>query len=262
MSTKNVVTTTKNQSTTTIKKEASAMSNSTIAIKHKYELVSEPLAIRHYEYKVERPDPKGKTISTLTKTEEFPLQKISSEELLEKRMYRKKAGFVLKNGADLFYTAMPKKTNLIGSPIFENMPHMCGHSTNCPQGGCCSNLSVSACSKIACRSLQFYTNHGVDFKEAVVKCGRIEKFDFIHLGYEIFNNSSPFICVLKCSNYEDVPKPEKLSAKEAAEKSQKAKESKLHLAQFVWPDVTSRAEVLDLIHQNEIKSKEAKSKGA
>lgn len=219
----------------------------------KYELVYEKsFILRSYRYETTIDCEKPKKTTKLIEKIDYPLVAISREELFKKRMNIEDAGFVFKNEYDLFYTKIPKTTNFIASPLFslKDKPHMCAHSENLPNGGCCNHLSalptkLGGCDKVFCRSVKFYLSKNYSITDAVMQSERIEKFDFIKIGYESFNTDVPFICVLNCTNYEDVPKRKKLP------KNFNANKSKLALAQFVWPDVSSRKEVLQRIRDNE-----------
>ena len=89
--------------------------------------------------------------------------------------------FVLKHDGKLYWTQIPKNTNLVGSTMFGK--HQCA-STFCT----CEKMSAASEEEGGC--------------EKVRKFGKgIEILDFIEQGYETFGTNCDACVVGKCNNY-------------------------------------------------------------
>lgn len=118
----------------------------------------------------------------------YPLTQVSLEELVEFRLSGK-PGFVLKTKGKLYYTPFPGNIHfsdqLIGTHLCGNCRNICNH-----------------CKKIDAWTVGFYTRHGVKFVPAVLRSGRIEKYDFIPYAIETFNCKIDSYLILECTNHE------------------------------------------------------------
>lgn len=150
----------------------------------------------------------------------FPLRKVTIKELAELRASGI-PGFVLKDSGKFYYTAIPKKLNLITTNVLKK--HNCGEN--------CSRLSPAAdedggCAKIRDR----FEKH-------------IEKYDFIIQGYETFNCNRESLVVSKCAHYE-TKKHQRLSPIQR-------RNLLVALAQYVWEGATDLHTVRELVSKNE-----------
>ena len=162
-------------------------------------------------------------VSEETNEFEYPLVEITTEELAE---YRKSniPSIVFKMDGKLYYSKIPKKMNLVSSAILG--PHVCAvNDRECgrhypvseKEGGCSKVLTGARC---------------------------IEKFPWITSGYETFNVQHCAFVVACCAHYRPCPPPKrKLTV-------QQRNELKLAIAQFIWPDVKTLAEVRMLGEKN------------
>ena len=133
---------------------------------------------------------------------EYTLNSITPEALLVERLSGK-PGLVLKNGTSLYYTAIPAEMKFftcsnIGTHLCPDCGHMSALSDS--QGGC---------RKVRDKSITFSDIRGsYNKKQAVTGSKRIEKYDFIELGYESFNTTQDSLLVLNCKKRVDiVPRP-------------------------------------------------------
>ncbi len=145
----------------------------------------------------------------------FPLIEVSPEALAD---YRKKgvSSFVLKVDGKLYYSAIPDNISFMSSAILG--AHQCavaGHE--------CHRLSAASDEEGGCEKVRNRSNY-------------IERYPWITTGYETFNTKHDSFIVVNCLHYEKCP-PRKYRT------TAKINEARLSLAQFVWDDVNSLAEV-------------------
>ncbi len=155
---------------------------------------------------------------------QFPLKKVSVKELAE---YRKKEipSFVLKTEDGLYYTKIHKEISLISSKLFEE-EHKCGS---------CNRLSDADCQKVRERSTG------------------IERYPWIPRGYETFATKCDCFYVAECLHWQKFPQRKNPTIKSLTE-------ARLYLAQYMYPEVRSSADVKAIIEANQKKEMEANSK--
>ena len=154
----------------------------------------------------------------------FHLVEVTSEELAG---YRKSgiSSFVLKVDGKFYYSEIPNNISFVSSSILG--AHRCavaGHE--------CHRLSAASDEQGGCAKVRDRSN-----------C--IERYPWITTGYETFNTKHDSFVVVNCLHYEKCPPRKKLSAIEI-------NNARLGLAQFVWDDVKTIAEV---------RARKAKNKG-
>lgn len=152
----------------------------------------------------------------------FPLIEVTPEELDE---YRKKgvSSFVLKMEGRLFHATIPGNISFVSSTILG--PHKCaiaGHE--------CHRLSAASDEEGGCEKVRNRSNY-------------IERYPWITTGYETFNTKHDAFIVVNCLNYEKCPPRKRHTTTEI-------NHLRLGLAQFVWDDVQSNAEVRARIEKN------------
>lgn len=145
----------------------------------------------------------------------FPLTEVRPEELAD---YRKKGvpSFVLKVDGKLYYTAIPDNISFVSSNILG--AHLCavaGHE--------CHRLSAASDEEGGCGKVRNRSNY-------------IERYPWITTGYETFNTKHDSFVVVNCLHYEKCPPRKSRTTAEI-------NNARLGLAQFVWDDVKSLAEV-------------------
>ena len=187
------------------------------------------------------------TIRTLSKDdkeikkEDFPFKEVSEEELYA---YRKtgKPAMCLKKEGKYYYTEIPKDLKMLSRNILGD--HCCGRSG----GADCGRLY--ACKECGCRKVMdlgqdSYEKLYYSKNQALYLSKRIEKYDFITLGYETFNTQMDVFVVVKCTDYTSEEKGyrQKRSAEEV-------NRLKIGLAQYFWPDVSTRSEVQRRVRNN------------
>lgn len=145
----------------------------------------------------------------------FPLIEVTPEMLAD---YRKKgiSSFVLKVEGKLFYSAIPNNISFVSSTILGS--HKCavaGHE--------CHRLSAASDEEGGCEKVRNCSNY-------------IERYPWITTGYETFNTKHDSFVVVNCLHYEKCP-PRKYR------RTAEINAVRLSLAQFVWDDVKTLAEV-------------------
>ena len=102
----------------------------------------------------------------------------------------------------------------------------------------CQNLSGVRCQKVFDMGPEYYRAQTGEYG-AVVDSKRIEKYPFILSGVEKFNcGQRSYFVVSKCNNYQpDSAKPKKVV------NPARIDQTKVELAQFLWPDVKTITEV-------------------
>lgn len=145
----------------------------------------------------------------------FPLTEVTPEALAD---YRKKgvSSFVLKVDGKLYYTSIPDDISFVSSTILG--AHQCavaGHE--------CHRLSAASDEEGGCEKVRNRSNN-------------IERYPWITEGYETFNTKHDSFVVVNCLHYEKCP-PRKTRT------TAEINNARLSLAQFVWDDVKTLAEV-------------------
>ena len=155
-------------------------------------------------------------INRKEETLEFSLVKVSSKRLTTYR-YKGIPCFVLKVDGQLFYSRIPDELNLMPFNIIGE--HQCYHS-----GNVCHRLSATSDEHNGCEKVR----NGAKY---------IENYPWITSGYETFNTNYDVFVVLNCLHYQKEITPcQSLSIREI-------NNAKLLLAQFIWPDVESFADI-------------------
>ena len=145
----------------------------------------------------------------------FPLTEVTPKSLAA---YRKKGipSFVLKVDGKLYYTEIPDNISFVSSTILG--AHQCavaGHE--------CHRLSAATDENGGCQKVRDRSKI-------------IERYPWITSGYETFNTKHDSFVVANCLHYKKCPPRRDRTAAEI-------NNAKLSLAQFVWDDVTTLAEV-------------------
>lgn len=128
--------------------------------------------------------------NSLVKT--FPLRLVSQDELLNLRV-SKIPGFVLKLDNRLYFAEIEYSTVI---SCIENLPckHLCAICTNC---------LPNKCIKIQDGPVSFNLKYiSSDYRNAVAKASRIDKYSFIHDGFETFNTVNDSFLIFDCGKYE------------------------------------------------------------
>jgi hypothetical protein len=168
---------------------------------------------------------KTKKVSEETKMVRFPLKEISSEEL---SIARESVipSFVLKDYGKYYYAEIRKDMRMVAPLILGE--HLCSATR-----ADCQHLSALSDEDGGCQKVRD------NEKEK-----KINRYPWITQGFETFNCDSgcnQFV-VCKCEHYEKcIPKERKTKG---------VKELKVGLAQFVWPEVTTLAEVRRNVTKN------------
>ena len=129
---------------------------------------------------------------------EYPLRELSIEELFEIRVEHQ-AGFVLKMNCHYYYTPIPKELKLVSLNILGT--HLCANSTNTCQFFSSKPLCDGGCAKVRDAEVRDFLSLGIKQLEVVNLSKRIEKYDFITVGYETFNTDINCFVVVECSNF-------------------------------------------------------------
>ncbi len=145
----------------------------------------------------------------------FPLTEVTPEALAD---YRRKgvSSFVLKVSGKFYYATIPDDISFVSSTILGT--HKCavaGHE--------CHQLSAASDEEGGCEKVRNRSNN-------------IERYPWITKGYETFNTKHDSFVVVNCLHYEECPPRKTFTAAEI-------NNAKLSLAQFVWDDVETLAEV-------------------
>lgn len=189
------------------------------------------------------------TIRTLSrenkeiKKEEIPFKEVTEEELFAYRKKGKPAMCIKKDGK-YYYTEIPKGLKLLSQNILGE--HCCGRSG----GADCGKLY--ACEECGCRKVMDLSKDAYEKllyskRQALYLSKRIEKYDFITVGYETFNTEMDVFVVIKCTNY--VPEVNECARKRSTEEINSLK---IGLAQFFWPDVTTKSEIQRRVRRNHV----------
>lgn len=129
----------------------------------------------------------------------FPLSLSSQDEIFSARLSTA-PGFILKVENLLYYSQIPYNLNLKAV----SFSHLCAINNSE-----CSHLIATpsilgGCPKVQDRFIEFYDKNDSysSYIDTLEDSKRIEKYDFISLGFETFNTISNTFCVIKCNNYE------------------------------------------------------------
>ena len=124
----------------------------------------------------------------------YNLQEVSEDQLLDLRLSGE-PGFVLKTGTKFYYSPIPGDLNVMS---FKNLgEHLCTnwHHT-------CKNFCTFGCQKVHDAEVSWYRFHGYNAKRSMVLSKRIEKYEFIEVGYEAFNlYENNCLVILKCNHF-------------------------------------------------------------
>ena len=156
------------------------------------------------------------------KVKEIHFEEITSSEIEEKRSSGI-PGFIVKDNGNYYYAQIPQGMKFTGNVLGQ---HMCVPTSDCV----CARLSAKPDEEGGCAKVRDRISH-------------IEKYDWITQGYETFNTNQDCLIVKECSHYTpNAPRvhytPKELEA------------LKIGIAQFVWDDVTSMAEVRERTRKN------------
>lgn len=126
----------------------------------------------------------------------FPLSEVTEKEIYMLRI-GETPGFILKKEGRYFYSTIPKNLKFFGQRILGQ--HCCSD-----YGSDCKYLyaSKNGCPKVRDLSQEYYVRLGYKKQVAVGLAKRIEKYDFITLGYETVNTNEDFFVVAECKKSE------------------------------------------------------------
>lgn len=164
-------------------------------------IVEEERIYLHTDMKQHKPKLISKNIISETK---YKLSEITLNDLYEYRRSRK-PGFVLKYQNHYFFTPIPKHSRLMSQTFklegfnISTATHLCGKN--------CRRLSAAqdcdgGCAKI--RDMTFdslFKFENLSLEKALQESGRIEKYDFISVGFEAFNAAHNCLFVVSCNRY-------------------------------------------------------------
>ena len=145
----------------------------------------------------------------------FHLKEVTPETLAD---FRKNGvpSFVLKVDGKLYHTEIPDNINFVSSSILG--AHQCAVIK-----AECRRLSAASDEEGGCEKVRNRSNY-------------IEKYPWITTGYETFNTKHDSFVVVNCLHYEKCPPQKNLTTSQI-------NNARLTLAQFIWDDVESLAEV-------------------
>lgn len=151
----------------------------------------------------ERKKPISKKILSETT---FLLREVSPQTLLRYRS-SKRPGFVFKFENRYYFTEIPKNLKLLAQTFkFDDINvnyHLCGK--NCRHASAADDRH-GGCAKIRDFTTEtLYKVQGLSFVKSVASSSRIEKYDFIKLGFESFNTTRNCMYVALCQNYKLTP---------------------------------------------------------
>lgn len=127
------------------------------------------------------------------KKTEYPLSPVTTSDVLVSRLSGK-TGIVLKVGKLLYFSEIPKDIHLVGQTQIGR--HLCSN---------CQNMSAAAdcdggCAKV--RDPNFIQrNDYVDILSKMIASKRVEKYDFVLDGIEVFNSEQDALLIRRCANY-------------------------------------------------------------
>lgn len=140
-------------------------------------------------------------ISTAKRNFEVEFREITPEELMERRISGQ-PGVVMKDADKIFYAEYQRGMSVYFR--YMTSKHVCGQS-----GRECKRFSTASdcnggCAKVRDLFITAYAQNIRNSAKAHSQSKRIEKYEFIDEGFEIFNSSHYMLLVTKCSNYERV----------------------------------------------------------
>ena len=161
-----------------------------------------------------------KPVEEIVESLSFNLTEVTPAQLNE---YRKSgvSSFVLKKDGKLYYTSIPHNLSFVSSTVLGK--HICA-----VQNHECKHLSAASDELGGCAKVREGAR-------------RIERYPWITTGYETFNTLNDSFVVVNCLHYEQCPPRKKRKTDEY---------DKLKLAQFMWDDVTSRADITGRMAEN------------
>ena len=163
-----------------------------------------------------------------------------SRKTLFKIRYEKKIGLVFKYQYKYFYTSTDIKK--VVRDYRSQSTHICANCEHMSAAPDCDG----GCANVRDFLPEFYLTHGHNLIESIQLSNRIEKYDFIKLGLETFNNpeiGGNVFLVNECQNFEKPsPHPQK-SIREI-------NRLKLGLAQYIYPDLKKFQELYELSKKN------------
>ena len=166
---------------------------------------------------------------------EYPLKKISQEELIKVRR-SKKPGFVLKVSVipgrpEYWYTEVPRTFSLVSKKWLE---HICG---GCSILGTMEGASLKRCA------------WAMYIKQAL----RIEDHDFLTTAAEVFNTNKPAVLkITDCEHFK--PYPQKPADKKPSQTGVRRLNA-LKLAQFIDPSLETVGDLIKFEEQNHLRSR-------
>ena len=141
----------------------------------------------------------------------FELKKVSEEELASYRI-KKVPSFVAKVDGEIFYTKIPKSISFVYAKMMGT--HQCGF---------CNRLSAASDKEGGCAKVRNRSRG-------------IEKYPWIKTGYETFGTRQDSFVVINCERYQNFPQRKKVELT-------KLNNLKIGIAQYIWPDVETMADV-------------------
>ncbi len=126
---------------------------------------------------------------------DFPLRKVEKKEILQLR-YSGRPGFILKLGDDLYYGDITADVRIYNN--LENFEkHMCATCNRCRA----ASDNMGGCQKV--RDI-LPDDSAMSKKKKIAEDKRIEKYDFVKIGYETFNCKAEVLGIVKCTHYKKI----------------------------------------------------------
>lgn len=141
----------------------------------------------------------------------FELKRVSVEELTSFRKMNIPS-FVVKVDNEFYHTKIPKTISFVSAKILGE--HKCGY---------CNRLSAASDKEGGCAKVRNRSRG-------------IEKYPWIKTGYETFGTRQDSFVVINCERYQNFPQRKKVELT-------KLNNLKIGIAQYIWPDVETMAEV-------------------
>lgn len=161
-------------------------------------------------------------IKEMVETLNFPLRKVSPEEVSE---FREKGipSFVMKVCGEFYYAKIPNNITFMSSSI----------------------LGTHVCAEVhkECRRLSAASDEDGGCKKVRDSLKRIEDYPWITKGYQTFNTKCNSFRVVACEHYEKC-------APQASIPQTERTHRKLAIAQYVWPDIKNLCEARARIEKN------------
>lgn len=141
----------------------------------------------------------------------FELKRVSVEELTSFRKMNIPS-FVVKVNNEFYHTQIPKTISFVSARILGE--HKCGY---------CNRLSAASDKEGGCAKVRNRSRY-------------IERYPWIKTGYETFGTRQDSFVVVNCERYQNFPQRKKVELT-------KLNNLKIGIAQYIWPDVETMAEV-------------------